>query len=443
MSEPAAKPQSSLSERFWSLARVMKQSGDPNDPVAVVRHVLRILDALDRGEQGNVVSVATMSFLKLLRESEIAGDLSYASPEQVRGEMIDERSLVFSVGVLLFERLTGRHPFGAEASGRRVSRIRKGEFGSGVNYFPTVPAGLRQVLMRAMGPFPEERYASLRQLRARLEQFAEQQSPAPYLPGTTNKRVATMSDDDTPTRVVDMQRVLLEREISSRTPTDPNAAARVKASSRTPTASGEVDTRTAQVATLEEGPRIYIKPKSRMTPLVWAAGGAALASVVFFMLQRPSASTTAATHAAATATATNQAKTSPATKHRATHKASATAKTKAAATATPVATKAKPAAAGPVTIDASKDTEALGKLLGPCFGAERRKHTVQFGLSLLYGKHDGKVKQRYFSGKGAVTHDERICIDTALKRLVAKPSPHKIIGYSLLFHADGRRIHLL
>jgi hypothetical protein len=166
----------SLSERFWSIAKSAGPLGDDTtspEPAAVVRHVLRILDALSAGEVGDGVSHATVSFLQMLRQQEQAGDLSYASPEQARGESLDERSLVFSVGVLLFEELTGRHPFGAMASGRRFSRIQKGELGSGVQYFPQVPGHLRNVLMKAMGPFPEERFRSLDELRDQLERFAE------------------------------------------------------------------------------------------------------------------------------------------------------------------------------------------------------------------------------------------------------------------------------
>ena len=115
-------PPSPLAERFWSIARGQDVDCDPVEPVGVVSQVLAILDALDRGERGAPVSVHTLSFLKLLRESEQRGDLSYAAPEQICGEMLDERSLVFSVGVLLFERLTGRHPFGADKQ-RRVAKV--------------------------------------------------------------------------------------------------------------------------------------------------------------------------------------------------------------------------------------------------------------------------------------------------------------------------------
>src|SRR5262249_20512783 len=85
-------PPGTLAERFVPIARSAGASGedatDP-DPRAVVRHVLRILDALSAGEVGDGVSRSTISFLTLLRQQEELGDLSYASPEQARGEIVD------------------------------------------------------------------------------------------------------------------------------------------------------------------------------------------------------------------------------------------------------------------------------------------------------------------------------------------------------------------
>jgi hypothetical protein len=191
MTTVALQSPSTLAERFWSLAksRARRVAGDgAPDPVEVVRSVLEILDALETGATGEGLSQATISFLTLLRQEELAGDLSYCSPEQARGEAIDERSLVFSVGVLLFEELTGRHPFGAQPSGRRVARIQRGELGSGVQYFPQLPAALRSMLVKAMGPFPEERYRSLGELRAELERFVRGEEPAKPVPPPVSLR---------------------------------------------------------------------------------------------------------------------------------------------------------------------------------------------------------------------------------------------------------------
>ena len=88
-----------------------------------------------RGRRRRVAVDACRS-CRCLRQQEAAGDLSYASPEQARGETLDERSLVFSVGVLLFEELTGRHPFGAMAAGAPLRAHPEVRAGLGRAVFP-------------------------------------------------------------------------------------------------------------------------------------------------------------------------------------------------------------------------------------------------------------------------------------------------------------------
>ncbi len=179
-----------FAERFWILTRAAEPAveEEPERSIAIVRYFLAALD----GAEALPARTPAAGLISMLRHAELDGDLSYASPEQVRGEMVDARSLVFSLGVVLFEKLTGKHPFGAENNRpRRIDRIRRGELGSGVNSFPTVAAGLRSVLVRAMSPFSEERWTDLRHLRELLGQFVAQQAPAPRLPGTAGDEGVT------------------------------------------------------------------------------------------------------------------------------------------------------------------------------------------------------------------------------------------------------------
>jgi len=160
--------QSNITQIFWSAAQPESAEHSPRD---VARHALRCLEAFDAGIVVSPRTGKPTKLMELLATMGMEEDLVYASPELARGESFDERSLVFTLGVLIFERLTGRHPFGTSDAGAKVARIRRGEMGSGVNYFPRVPADLRGILMRAMGPFPEERFHSLEEMKQALRRF--------------------------------------------------------------------------------------------------------------------------------------------------------------------------------------------------------------------------------------------------------------------------------
>lgn len=157
-----------FAQLFWGASK----RPDEETAQTVIAHTVRCLDAFTRGEVTNDAGQA-ITLMGLLATLGIEENLVYGSPELARGELFDERALVFSIGVLVFERLTERHPFGT-SDNVRIARIRKGEMGSGVNYFPSVDPKLRAILMRAMGPFPEERYESVAQLREELIAFCGQ-----------------------------------------------------------------------------------------------------------------------------------------------------------------------------------------------------------------------------------------------------------------------------
>ena len=185
-SEPSVDtPVPTLADRFWQIHGPPSPTvGGDSDPVAILRHallVLRELAAVDRDAPATEHTVATLSLLTLLRQQENQGDLTYASPEQIRGEPLSESALVFSVGVILFQRLCGHHPFGKNLDARRA-RMREGRLGSGVNYFPMLPEPLRSVLARALDPDPDSRYQTRGGFGDALRMLLD--TAAPRLPGT-------------------------------------------------------------------------------------------------------------------------------------------------------------------------------------------------------------------------------------------------------------------
>ena len=102
---------------------------------------------------------------------QILGTLAYMSPEQAQGRMVDARSDVFSLGVVLYEMATGRHPFKAENSVSTLSAILTAEPDSAIVHNESLPAELDVILRRCLARDPEDRYPSAAELHDDLERL--------------------------------------------------------------------------------------------------------------------------------------------------------------------------------------------------------------------------------------------------------------------------------
>jgi serine/threonine-protein kinase len=109
-----------------------------------------------------------------LRERvELVGTIAYLSPEQVRGELVDNRSDIYSLGVVLFEMLTGYVPF----EGGDIMELLAAIVEKDVPPLPDhLPAALQQIVSHALDKNVFTRYqtatdlvADLRALRAKIE----------------------------------------------------------------------------------------------------------------------------------------------------------------------------------------------------------------------------------------------------------------------------------
>jgi non-specific serine/threonine protein kinase len=95
--------------------------------------------------------------------------LAYMSPEQVRGDNVDARTDIFSLGAILYEMLTGRHPFDARNSLSRMSAILEAEPPPLTSRLGSIPQDLDRIVRRALAKEPSDRYGSMQDLLTQLE----------------------------------------------------------------------------------------------------------------------------------------------------------------------------------------------------------------------------------------------------------------------------------
>ena len=109
----------------------------------------------------------------LTRAGEVLGTVSYMSPEQARGEPVDTRSDLFSLGAVLYEMATGRPPFTAATTALTFDAIlnRQPTAPSAVN--PTMPPAVDRIVERLLAKAPSGRYSSASALRADLESLRQ------------------------------------------------------------------------------------------------------------------------------------------------------------------------------------------------------------------------------------------------------------------------------
>lgn len=99
------------------------------------------------------------------------GSVHYISPEQAMGEATDEKSDIYSVGVMLFEMLTGRLPFEAENAVSVALHQIQTQAVRPTSINPSIPAGLEDITLRAMQKDSARRYPSAAAMIADIERF--------------------------------------------------------------------------------------------------------------------------------------------------------------------------------------------------------------------------------------------------------------------------------
>jgi len=101
----------------------------------------------------------------------LKGKFAYMSPEQVKGEKLDRRSDIFSVGIVLYELLTGERLFPVDNELSSLEKIRNVEVLPPSTYNRRIPEELERIVLKALSRDPNERYQTAQDLHGELQQF--------------------------------------------------------------------------------------------------------------------------------------------------------------------------------------------------------------------------------------------------------------------------------
>src|SRR5437868_4197746 len=189
---------------------------------------------------------------------QVVGTPNYMSPEQVKGEPLDGRTDVFSLGVVLYEMLTGTRPFASDNVASIIYKIVHEAAPPAREVLPSLHPGLNAVVMKALAKDPEERFAKCGEFGRAIQGYPwfkiEVQPPAVRFDAKTATRPAGT----------------LQPVVNSQPPIRAETAPIVKVPAKA----------TPAVDSTVEAPRLLDKPSFPANPKPWPAIAASVLLVV-------------------------------------------------------------------------------------------------------------------------------------------------------------------
>lgn len=133
----------------------------------------------------------------LTQTGAVMGTATYFSPEQAEGVGVDHRTDIYSLGVVLFEMVTGRPPFLGESPVAVASKHVREDPPAPHTINPSVPPDLEAIIAKSMAKSPEFRYATGDDMRVDLLRFREGQAISAGLSAQTTRVVGAVAPDAT------------------------------------------------------------------------------------------------------------------------------------------------------------------------------------------------------------------------------------------------------
>jgi len=157
---------------------------------------------IDREGQARIMDFGIARSLKgkgITGEGVVVGTPEYMSPEQVEGKEADQRADIYSLGIILYEMVTGRVPFEGDTPFSIAYKHKHEAPVEPRKFNPQLPDDLNRVILRCMEKDREKRYQTAEELRADLEKIergasaAPERAPAARKPLTSKQITVTFS----------------------------------------------------------------------------------------------------------------------------------------------------------------------------------------------------------------------------------------------------------
>ncbi|MDL2253205.1 Stk1 family PASTA domain-containing Ser/Thr kinase [Ruminococcaceae bacterium OttesenSCG-928-I18] len=211
-----------------TLKEYIEQRGEPLTYKETIHFVMQILQALQHAHDKGVVhrdvkpqnimlmesgtlKVMDFGIARLARSEshtvtdQAIGSVHYISPEQAKGDTTDPRSDIYSVGIMMYEMLSGKLPFESDnAMSVAIAQISDDPVPL-LEANPSVPPGLAEITMKAMVKEPRQRYQNALEMMRDIEQFKRDpsikfeydylntSSPTRYIDKVVNEQKRTSS----------------------------------------------------------------------------------------------------------------------------------------------------------------------------------------------------------------------------------------------------------
>ena len=215
---------------------------------------------------------------------EALGSVHYISPEQAKGGWVDNRSDLYSLGVVMYEMLAGRPPYDAESPVAVALQHINGGAAMPSTLNPNIPGGLEQIIMKAMALDAKDRYSSATEMLKDMEEFRKNPAILFNMPDTSEEPTQVLPNPEQLKREAAKPRTTAERVAGTAPRQNPPQAPQRTARNAAASAEAARRAAAAEQQRKEQEARAEEKRSKTATIAIIACSAVAIIAIICFLI---------------------------------------------------------------------------------------------------------------------------------------------------------------